>query len=130
MFDWFKTATEKKRDDYHKLYEKLHDALSDYDQNVSEAEGIYESYVGKAAHLSSSDIPSNDFEPKRQELNQKLNKYFQLEKQKRSSLVSAKNKAYERYIYYKNLAIKEARERAEREERERKERMERLYGKR
>lgn len=130
MFDWFKTATEKKRDDYHRLYEKLHAALSDFDQNVSEAEGIYESYAGKAAHLSSSDIPSNDFEPKRRELNQKLNKYFQLEKQKRSSLVSAKNKAYERYIYYTNLAIKEARERAEREERERKERMERLYGKR
>lgn len=121
MFNWFKTATERKRDDYHKLYQKLGDAISEHDRKVSEASSAHSSYVGTVPDLSNTKIPSNDFEVSREKLDRELMDYFQQDKDKRSSLVSAKNKAYERYIHYKNLAIREAEEKArrEREERER-----------
>ena len=121
MFNWLKTATERKRDDYYKLYQKLGDALSEHDRKVSEANSAHRSYVGTVPNLSNTKIPSNDFEVSREKLNGELLDYFQQDKDKRSSLVSAKNKAYERYIHYKNLAIREAegKARREREERER-----------
>ncbi|MEH7107137.1 chorismate synthase [Bacillus sp. JJ1764] len=129
MFDWFKTATEKKRDDYHELYEKLNSAITEHDKKVSEANSAYGSYIGTVPNLSNSKIPSNDFEVSREQLNDKLKQYFHLDQEKRHSLVAAKDKAYERYIHYKNLAIKEAeaeRARREQEAKELKERLERL----
>lgn len=129
MFDWFKSDTERKRDEYQELYEKLKDAISEHDEKVSEANAAYNSYVGTAQNLSQTEIPSNDFEKSREELNEKLKAYFQQDQDKRSSLVAAKNKAYERYLHYKNLAIKEAeaeRARREKELNELKERLERL----
>lgn len=129
MFDWFKSDTERKRDEYHELYEKLKDAISEHDEKVSEANTAYNSYVGTAQNLSQPEITSNDFEKSREELNEKLKRYFQQVQDKRSSLVAAKDKAYERYLHYKNLAIKEAeaeRARREKELNELKERLERL----
>ncbi|RDW16460.1 hypothetical protein CWR48_16380 [Oceanobacillus arenosus] len=126
MFGWFRTDAEKKRDDYHKLYQKLQDAKAEHDKKVREAEGAYSSYVHTVPFLSNSKIPSNDFEVKREELNRELNRYFDYEKNKRSELANAATQAYQRYEYYKNLAIKEAEaERAEREK-EMKERLERM----
>ncbi|WP_018664843.1 hypothetical protein [Heyndrickxia acidiproducens] len=133
MFDFFKTDTEIKRDHYKQLYEHLKHTLNDFDKNVEEAHTAYASYTGSVPNLSNKDIPSKDFDPAREKLNQKLKKYFDQEKQKRSGLVSAKNKAYEKYNHYKRLAVKEAEERAEKAKKELKafeERMERLYGKR
>ncbi|MFB6468430.1 chorismate synthase [Cytobacillus sp. Hz8] len=112
MFNFFGTATERKRDEYYKLYMKLQDALQDHDKKVSEANASYSSYISTVPNLSQKDIPSNDFEPKREEKNALLNEYFNHDKEKRSSLVSAENKAYERYEYYRDLAIREAEERA------------------
>jgi hypothetical protein len=129
MFDWFKSGTERKRDEYHELYEKLKGAISEHDKKVSEANGAYSSYIGTAPNLSNTKIPSNDFENSREELNEKLKQYFQLDQEKRSSLVAAKNKAYERYVHYKDLAFREAeaeRARREKELNELKERLERL----
>ncbi|AZU60152.1 hypothetical protein [Neobacillus mesonae] len=121
MFNWFKTGTEIKRDEYLKLYERLADAVSEHDKKVSEASSAYRSYTGTVPNLSNSKIPSNDFDNSREKLNAKLQRYFQQDQDKRSSLVTAKNQAYSRYVYYKNLAIHEAQEKArkEREERER-----------
>ncbi|PKR82666.1 chorismate synthase [Heyndrickxia camelliae] len=130
LFDWFKTGSEIKRDEYHKLYEKLSDAINEHDRKVSDAESAYHSYISTIPNLSNTKIPSNDFDTKREELDDKLIRYFDADKDKRSALVSAKNKAYERYIYYKNLVIKEEAERKAKEEKELKERMERLNGKR
>ncbi|MGE6260578.1 chorismate synthase [Heyndrickxia sporothermodurans] len=130
MFNLFATATERKRDQYDKLHSKLKAALQDHDNYVSKATSAYQNYIRSVPYLSNSDIPSNDFDPKRQELNRKLNQYFDNEKDKRDSLVSAIDKAYERYVYYKNLAIKEAeaeRERIEKELREIKETLEGLF---
>lgn len=129
MFDWFKSDTERKRDDYYELYEKLRSAVSEHDHKVSEANGAYSSYLGTIPNLSNSKIPSNDFETSREELTEKLKQHFRADQEKRSSLVAAKNKAYERYVHYKNLAIKEAeaeRVRREKELKELQERLERL----
>ncbi|MEH7118623.1 chorismate synthase [Neobacillus vireti] len=128
MFDWFKSATEKKRDDYHELYEKLRNAISEHDKKVSEANGAYSSYMGIVPNLSNSNIPSNDFEMSRDQLNEKLRRYFQADQEKRHSLVAAKDQAYERYVHYKNLAIKEAEAERARREKELKELKERLEG--
>ncbi|MFB7305113.1 chorismate synthase [Heyndrickxia sporothermodurans] len=128
MFDLFKTDTERKRDQYHKLYEKLKDALQEHDKKVSEANASYSSYISAVPNLSNTKIPSNDFDPKREELNRKLNKYFDNEKDMRGSLVTAINKANERYIHYKNLAIKEAEAEQARREKELRELIEKVEG--
>lgn len=130
MFNWFKTDTEIKRDDYDKLHDKLNDALADHDKKVAEANSAYSSYSGSIPNLSNTKIPSNDFDPKREELNGKLMERFNTDKEKRASLNTAINQAYERYIYYKNLAIREEAAKEAKEAKERKERLERLYGKR
>jgi len=129
VFDWFKSGTEKKRDDYYELYEKLKSAISEHDHKVSEANGAYSSYLGTIPNLSNSKIPSNDFETSREEITEKLKQYFRADQDKRSALVAAKNKAYERYVHYKDLAIKEAeaeRVKREKELKELQDRLERL----
>jgi len=110
VFGLFRTDTEKKRDDYFKLYEKLGDAISEHDRKVSDAEGAYSSYNSSTPYLSSNRIPSNHFSPKLTELNETLQRYFTYEKNKRSDLVTARSRAYEQYEHYKNLAIEEAEE--------------------
>jgi hypothetical protein len=123
VFSWlFRTETEKKRDNYYDLYKSLQDALKEHNRKVAQAEASYSSYIGSVPSLSNFKIPSNDFDPKREELSRKLNKHFNEEKQKRSELDRASNQAYQRYIYYKNLAIREAEAKAEKERREREER--------
>lgn len=115
MFGLFNTETERKRDNYAKLYDKLQSILDKHDKKVIEAEGSYSSYTGSVPNLSNTKIPSNDFDPKREELTERLRNYFDEEKQKRSDLLNARNQAYQRYIHYKNLAISE--EEARREQR-------------
>lgn len=123
MFSWlFRTDTEKKRDNYYDLYRELQNALKEHNNKVAQAEASYSSYIGSVPNLSNFKIPSNDFDPKREELSRKLNKHFNEEKQKRSDLDRASNQAYQRYVYYKNLAIREAEAKAEKEREEREER--------
>ncbi|MEH7272501.1 hypothetical protein [Neobacillus vireti] len=126
MFDWFNTETENKRDDYYKLYENLKEAISEHDQLVSEAHSAYRSYISAVPDLSNRDIPSNDFEHTREKLNAQLNRYFQQDQENRDALIAAKNKAYERYVHYKNLAMKEAEEKRVRREKELQELKEKL----
>ncbi|CDQ40393.1 hypothetical protein [Virgibacillus salexigens] len=110
MFGWFKSETEKKRDDYYELYQRLQDAKSEHDKLVNEAEASYSSYISTVPNLSNFEIPSNDFDWKREELNSELLRYFDYEKNKRSAITQAASRAYQRYEYYKNLAIKEEQE--------------------
>lgn len=116
MFNWaIRTPSEGKRDDYEKLYTKLQEAIADFDKHVSEADSSYDSYSGSAPYLSKSKIPSNDFETKREELNRKVQKHFNKDKEKRESLVRAKEKAYDKYLYYKQKAEEEAAEQLRKE---------------
>lgn len=114
MFSFFvRTENDRKRDEYNKLYGKLQNAIEKHDNIIAEVEGSFSSYTGSVPNLSNTKVPSNDFDPKREELTSDLSRYINHERQKRSDLVSAKNQAYHRYIHYKNLALKEAEERAE-----------------
>ena len=109
MFNFFGgTATEIKRDKYKKLYDKLVDAIADHEEKVAAAEASYHSYMSTVPNLSNSKIPSNDFDPKREEKNAKLLQYFEKDKDKKTSLISAKNTAYQKYLYYRQKAIEEA----------------------
>lgn len=109
----FGTENDRKRDEYNNLYGKLQKAIDKHDKIAAEAEASFSSYTGSVPNLSNTKVPSNDFDPKREELTRKLSKYLSEEKQKRSELVSASNQAYQRYLHYKNLAMKEAEERKE-----------------
>ena len=105
------TATEIKRDKYKKLYDKLVEAILDHEEKVAAAEASYNSYISTVPNLSNSKIPSNDFDPKREEKNAKLLQYFEKDKDKKTSLITAKNSAYQKYLYYRQKAIEEARDR-------------------
>ncbi|MFA9457728.1 hypothetical protein ACERJO_13280 [Halalkalibacter sp. AB-rgal2] len=110
MFNWFRSDTEKKRDDYWKLYERLQDAKDDHDRLVRDADSAYSSYSNAVPFLSENVIPSNDFTPARRRLNDEFNQYLNEEKEKRTELVRAINQAYEQYLYYRNQAIREEQE--------------------
>lgn len=124
--DFLKTGTEIKRDEYDQLYQDLSDALSEHDNKILEANSAYCAYLSNVPNLSNSKIPSNDFDPQREQLNEKLANYFKYEVEKRSSLFTAKNQAYERYVHYKDLAVQEEIARREKAEQELKELKEEL----
>ena len=93
MFDIFLgTATEIKRDKYKKLYDKLVEAIADHEEKVAEAEASYNSYITTVPNLSNSKIPSNDFDPKREEKNAKLLQYFEKDKDKKKEEEEKKKK--------------------------------------
>ncbi|WP_147536183.1 hypothetical protein [Bacillus marasmi] len=116
FFNFGRTTYERKRDEYYKLYQKLGDALLEHDKHVREANSANCTYINSVPNLSNSKIPSGDFDTKREELTAKLNSYFIYDLEKRTDIITATDKAYQRYIYYKNLAIKEAAEEAKRAE--------------
>ncbi|WP_439443253.1 chorismate synthase [Listeria aquatica] len=126
LFGFFNTPTEKKRDDYDKLHDLLKDAIREHDDKMAEAKETFNSYKSAVPNMSNSKLPSNDFDPKREKLTAKLAKYISSEADKRSKLVSAKNKAYDKYTEYKAQAIHEAAVEKAKKEKERKEREERL----
>ncbi|WP_167630646.1 chorismate synthase [Listeria valentina] len=126
LFGFFNTPTEKKRDDYDKLHDLLKDAIREHDDKMAEAKDTFSSYKNGVPNMSNSKIPSNDFDQKREKLASKLAKYISSEADKRSKLVSAKNKAYDKYAEYKAQAIHEAAVEKAKKEKERKEREERL----
>lgn len=114
MFSFFvRTENDRKRDEYNKLHGKLQKAIEKHDNIIAELEGSFSSYTGTVPNLSNTKVPSNDFDPKREELTSNLTRYINHERQKRSDLVSAKNQAYQRYTHYKGLALKEAEAREE-----------------
>ena len=116
MFNWaIRTPSEGKRDDYEKLYNKLTEAIADFDRHVSEADASYDHYRSSVPNLSNSKIPSNDFDTKREELNGRVLRYFNKDKEKRESLVRAKEKAYDKYLHYKQKAAEEAEEQLRKE---------------
>ncbi|MFU0791783.1 MAG: BBP1-C domain-containing protein [Virgibacillus proomii] len=107
---WFRTENEKKRDDYYRLYVRLQSAKTEHDKLVNEAEASYSSYKSTIPNLLNNKVPSNDFDPKREELEAELRRHFYYEKSKRSELARAATRAYDRYKYYERLAIQEAEE--------------------
>ena len=112
FWDWFtgKTVTEIKRDDYHKLYTELNQIINHFDDRVAEANEKYETYTRSSPYLLQTKIPTSDFTEKRSEINTRLLEKFEVDKKKREDLIIARDRAYGRYEYYRDLAIKEAEE--------------------
>ncbi|GAF65118.1 hypothetical protein BTS2_2016 [Bacillus sp. TS-2] len=106
--NWFKTDTEIKRDDYLELYRRLQNSKSELDRRITEAENYYSSYLSSMPFLSIQKLPSKEFYQAKESLEAKASQYIQREKNKRSDLTIAENRAYNRYLHYKNLAIREA----------------------
>jgi len=110
---WFSggTEAERKRDQYYRLHGKLENALSKHNRLVNDIQSTINGYQSTIPYLSSDKIPSDDFEPKREDLTTKIQEYFEYEKSKTADLSSAKNTAYEKYLHYKRIAEEEARAR-------------------
>ncbi|EUJ33940.1 hypothetical protein MFLO_01940 [Listeria floridensis FSL S10-1187] len=126
LFGFGRTPTEVKRDDYDKLHDYLKEAVREHDKRIDEAEKFIKSYQNSVPNLSNSKIPSNHFDVKREKLTDKLKKDLSREKEKRSELVSARSKAYEKYEEYKAQVVHEELLEQRRKEREAEERKERL----
>ncbi|SDC36253.1 hypothetical protein SAMN05421663_102193 [Terribacillus halophilus] len=110
LFGWLDTETEKKRDEYLKLYREIETIKSEHDKLISEAESAYSAYKSGIPCMAEDAIPCTDFIPAQERLDKKLNDYLDKEKEHRVKLVRASNEAYNRYIHYKNKAIAEAKE--------------------
>ncbi|WP_440604466.1 chorismate synthase [Bacillus sp. GB_SG_008] len=110
LFDFLKNEYERKRDYYRNLYQDLQENITDYSNGIAEINSMLSSYKGKMPHSSSGSIPSNEFVPKREQLDEKLTKYISAAKEKQSSLIAAKQAAYNRYIYYRDQANAKAKE--------------------
>lgn len=123
---WFVTReSERKANQYEHLYNKLEKRISDHDKHMENANDLFSAYQGTISNFSNSKIPSNHFDPKREELTEKLSKYISKEAEKRTSLVTAKSQAEVRknhYIDQVNEEIKqeEATKEAKRQEEKRK----------
>lgn len=101
---FWKTEYEKNRDRYLKLYTKLENYYDEHNRKVGEAETAFSTYNHGMPFLSGLKIPSSDFSAKRMELNERLQKVFAEDKEKKLELKVASEKAYERYEYYRELA--------------------------
>ncbi|EUJ32219.1 hypothetical protein [Listeria cornellensis] len=105
--DIMSTELEKKRDDYDRLHDRMKDAIIEHDKLIGEARSSLSSYKSGHPNFNNSKIPSAHFDPKREELTAKLEGYIEDVSDKRSSLTAARDKAYERYIHYRDAAAKE-----------------------
>ncbi|WP_430536006.1 chorismate synthase [Listeria rocourtiae] len=98
---------EKKRDDYDRLHDRLKDAISEHDKLIGEARSSLSSYKSAHPGFDGTTIPSKHFDTKREELTTMLDGYINDASDKRSSLTAARDKAYERYVHYRDAAAKE-----------------------
>ncbi|RQW66795.1 chorismate synthase [Listeria sp. SHR_NRA_18] len=98
---------EKKRDDYDRLHDRLKDAISEHDKLIGEARSSLSSYKSAHPGFDGTTIPSKHFDTKRGELTTMLEGYINDASDERSSLTAARDKAYERYVHYRDAAAKE-----------------------
>ncbi|MBC2048270.1 chorismate synthase [Listeria booriae] len=98
---------EKKRDDYDRLHDRLKDAITEHDKLIREARSSLSSYKSAHPNFDNNVIPSKHFDSKREELTTKLEGYINDASDKRSRLTAARDKAYERYVHYRDAAAKE-----------------------
>ncbi|MBC2172849.1 chorismate synthase [Listeria booriae] len=98
---------EKKRDDYDRLHDRLKDAITEHDKLIREARSSLSSYRSAHPDFDNNVIPSKHFDSKREELTTKLEGYINDASDKRSRLTAARDKAYERYVHYRDAAAKE-----------------------
>lgn len=130
-FDFFGggTATEQKRDKYKKLYNKLKNYSLEFDKEAKLMSEKIESYIGNRPDMNSAYIPEDIFSESETNVRTKIISMQHRQLNDGSKLLEAVSVAYDRYSYYKRLAIQEAEERAARARREAERRKKELSGK-
>ncbi|EIT87252.1 hypothetical protein A374_01174 [Fictibacillus macauensis ZFHKF-1] len=107
MFLLFNTPTEKKRDEYKELKERLESSMEDFNEYAVNVASKLEEYGAAVPHLSTTEIPAYEFEPVRKEHTAKLLEFFGNQSEAKKKLVTAISQAEERYKYYSNMAEEE-----------------------
>ncbi|WP_086445353.1 hypothetical protein [Candidatus Enterococcus lemimoniae] len=121
MYFFVTRESERKANQYEHLCNKLDKRIRDHDKHMNNAKEIFSAYKGTVSNFSNSKIPSNHFDPKREELTEKLSTYISQEEAKSVSLTSAKNQAETRKNYYINKVNQEVEQERQAKEAKRKE---------
>lgn len=101
-----RTKNEKNRDKYYDLYENLRDKYTNVKTEIDEASGHLSSF--KASHPEFYYVPGDYYEDARARLTARLDKELSYARQEHKDLGTARDKAYDRYKYYKKKAAAEA----------------------
>lgn len=110
-----KTENQYKRDKYKALYDKLSDLCEKAEKERDKAldslnmynNEVPEMYVMVVPYANEMSVPAKDYEDKRILLTENLNKEFEYVNEKIGDLKTAKNVAYQKYIEYDDLSMKE-----------------------
>ncbi|EUJ47066.1 hypothetical protein [Listeria fleischmannii] len=107
LFDFLKTDTERKRDDYHDLYEKLKNRIQKHNEKSAEAEEYIDNYKYKMPNFPFDKAPADHFTDKESKVRKDLIALYEKENEALSKLKQAKTTAYNKYQEYKSQAVKE-----------------------
>lgn len=127
MFDFFKSAAEKKRDDYDDLHDSIKDAIKEHDNYMEKISDAINSY-NKLMPSFKKGVPSDPFRAKEDDVIQNLKKVIRDIREKRAILTAARDIAYRKYLEYKQKAIAEKAAEERERKKEREELMKKLTG--
>ncbi|MBJ8029916.1 hypothetical protein [Bacillus cereus group sp. N21] len=107
------TDSERKRDNYDKLYEYLKDKENELKKLIHDVESAKTAYEGMGQELPQDKIPAREFVVKRREKDSELSELIRYFKTTLDDVAAAKNKAYHKWTEYKAKADAEDKEAAE-----------------
>lgn len=116
MYFFVTRESERKANQYEKMYRSLERRLSEHDTKMAETNVFLSSYRSSIRDLSNTDIPSREFDPKRESIVRNITKSIQKEEEMRRILVQAKITAKEKMEQYKQkVEVEIARENEQRQ---------------
>lgn len=107
------TDSERKRDNYDKLYEYLKDKENELKKRILDVESSKTAYEGTGQELPQDKIPAREFVGKRREKDSEISELIRYFKQTLDDVTAAKNKAYHKWAEYKAKVDAEDKEAAE-----------------
>lgn len=107
------TDSERKRDNYDKLYKYLKDKESELKKIIHDVGSAKTAYEGTGQELPQDKIPAREFVGKRREKDSELSELIRYFEKTLDDVTSAKNKAYYKWEEYKAKADAEDKETAE-----------------
>ncbi|MGT2743028.1 hypothetical protein [Streptococcus plurextorum] len=116
---YFGTPTEQKRDQYKALYNELNTCLTNFNLKLKKVEEKVDNYSGSRPTMSESFIPEDVFAVSEASVKRKVEEISGHQSLDSGKLSQAVDAAYQRYLYYAQLAEQErlAREAEERRRR-------------
>ncbi|WP_088825895.1 chorismate synthase [Listeria goaensis] len=107
LFGFGRTETERKRDEYYDLYEKLKDRIQKHNKKSAEAAEYIDNYKYKMPNFAFDKAPADHFTDKEFKVREDLINLYDKENEAVTKLTRAKDKAYSKYKEYKSQAAKE-----------------------